>query len=102
MFILCKWILIYDIVAVLLLYSDTICATNEKNVTKFAGVVENITVYVLEDESYFKNDNVMKSLKLNISWMPPNGGKQPSSYRCINYYFSMIIVFKDYINNRKF
>lgn len=83
MFILCKWILIYDIIVVLFLYFDTICGTNAKNVTKFAGVVENITVYVLEDESYFKNDNVLKSLKLNVSWMPPIGGK-PSSYRCID------------------
>lgn len=80
-FKLCKWILIYDIVVVLLLYSDTICATNTKNVAQFASVVENITVHVLEDESYLKNDNV---LKLNVSWMPPNGGKQPSSYRCTN------------------
>lgn len=84
MFILCKRILIYDIVVVLFLFSDTICATNEKDVAKFAGVVENITVHVLEDESYFKNDNVVKSLKLNVSWMPPNGEKQPSSYRYIN------------------
>jgi len=77
----CKWILIYDIIIVWLFYSNIIYATNEKNVTKFAGIVENITVYVLEDKSYFKNDNI---LKLNISWMPPNGGKQPSSYRCTN------------------
>jgi len=66
-------------VVVLLLYSDTICAINTKNVTKFAGVVENITVNVLED-SYLKNDDVLKSLKLNVSWMPPKAGK-PSSYR---------------------
>lgn len=84
MFIRCKWILIYDIVAVLFLYFDTTCATDVKDVAKFAGVVENITVYVLEDESYFKNDNVLKSLKLNVSWIPPNGRKQPSSYRCAN------------------
>ncbi|XP_018315418.1 vascular endothelial growth factor receptor 3 isoform X1 [Mycetomoellerius zeteki] len=79
MFIQCKYILIYDIIIVWLLYSDTICA-NVKNVTKFAGVVENITVHVSENESYFKNDNVLKSLKLNVSWTPPNGEKEPSSY----------------------
>ncbi|XP_024887703.1 tyrosine-protein kinase Mer-like isoform X2 [Temnothorax curvispinosus] len=79
MFILCKWIYICNIV-VLLLYFDTICATNVKNVAKLAGVVENITVYVLEDESYLINDNILRSLKLNVSWTPPNGGKQPSSY----------------------
>ncbi|XP_071570605.1 vascular endothelial growth factor receptor 3 [Temnothorax nylanderi] len=79
MFIPCKWIYICDLVA-LLLYFDTICATNVKNVAKLAGVVENITVYVLEDESYLINDNILRSLKLNVSWTPPNGGKQPSSY----------------------
>jgi len=77
----CKWILIYDIIIVWFFYSNIIYATNAKNVTKFAGMVENITVYVLEDKSYFKSNNV---LKLNISWLPPNGGKQPSSYRCTN------------------
>ncbi|KYN19295.1 Fibroblast growth factor receptor [Trachymyrmex cornetzi] len=80
MFIQCKYILIYDIIIVWLLYSDAICATNAKNITKFAGVVENITVYVSEDESYFKSDNALKSLKLNISWTPSNGEKEPSSY----------------------
>ncbi|KAG5311487.1 FES kinase, partial [Acromyrmex insinuator] len=77
MFIQCKYILIYDIIIVLLLYSDAI---NAKNITKFAGVVENITVYVSEDESNFKSDNALKSLKLNISWTPSNGEKEPSSY----------------------
>ncbi|XP_011859513.1 PREDICTED: platelet-derived growth factor receptor alpha [Vollenhovia emeryi] len=79
MFVLCKWILIYNTV-VLLLYSDTVCATNAKEVEKLAGVVENITVQVLEDKSYLKNDNVLESLKLNVSWIPPSGGKQPYSY----------------------
>ncbi|KAG5319797.1 FES kinase, partial [Acromyrmex heyeri] len=77
MFIQCKYILIYDIIIMLLLYSDAI---NAKNITKFAGVVENITVYVSEDESYFKSDNALKSLKLNVSWTPSNGEKEPSSY----------------------
>ncbi|KYN31606.1 Fibroblast growth factor receptor [Trachymyrmex septentrionalis] len=80
MFIQCKYILIYDIIIVWLLYSDATCAINAKNITKFAGVVENITVYVSEDESYFKSDNALKSLKLNVSWTPSNGEKKPSSY----------------------
>ncbi|KYM94722.1 PREDICTED: fibroblast growth factor receptor 1-like [Cyphomyrmex costatus] len=80
MFIQCKYILIYDIIIVLLLYSNIIYATNAKNVTKFAGIVENITVYVLEDESYFKSNSILKPLKLNVSWTPPNGKKEPSSY----------------------
>ncbi|XP_011645406.1 vascular endothelial growth factor receptor 3 [Pogonomyrmex barbatus] len=74
----CKWILFYDII-VLLLYFNITCAKDIKN-TKFAGIVENITVYVLEDENYFKSNNILKSLKLNVSWTPPNRGKQPSSY----------------------
>ncbi|KAL0123419.1 hypothetical protein PUN28_005742 [Cardiocondyla obscurior] len=82
-FILYKWILIYDIVTLLLLHTDTICAINAEDVKKFAGVVENITVHVVEDSDYFINDNATKSLKLNISWMPPNEGKQPSSYSVI-------------------
>ncbi|GAB1862189.1 Vascular endothelial growth factor receptor 3-like isoform X1 [Camponotus japonicus] len=50
---------------------------------RFAGIVENITVYALKDENYLENDNILKSLKLNISWIPPNKGKQPSSYSII-------------------
>ncbi|CAL1681076.1 unnamed protein product [Lasius platythorax] len=50
---------------------------------RFAGIVENITVYALRDGSYLENDNMLQSLKLNISWVPPNKGKQPSSYSII-------------------
>lgn len=78
MFVQCKWILIYNIIIILFLCSNT---TNAKNAMRFAGIVENITVYALKDENYLENDNILKSLKLNISWIPPNKGKQPSSYR---------------------
>ncbi|XP_036148179.1 vascular endothelial growth factor receptor 3 isoform X2 [Monomorium pharaonis] len=80
MFIRWKLIIIYDIIIVTLLYFNTICATGVRNPMKFAGVVENITVYVLEDTNYFQSDSVQKSLKMNVSWMPPSEGKQPSSY----------------------
>lgn len=75
----CKRILIYNIIIILFLCSDTICTINAKNIMKFAGIVENITVYALRDGS-LEND-MFKPLKLNISWVPPKEGKQPSSYR---------------------
>jgi len=74
---MCVLNLMCDIIIVLLLLSHTICATN--NAIKFAGVVENITVYTLEND--LKSENALKSLKINISWMAPSAGKQPSSYR---------------------
>jgi len=79
----CKSILasIYGIVLVLLFNTY---ATNVK-IAKvgFVGIVKNITVYAFEDEIDLKNRDIyaLKSLKLNISWIPPNGEKQPSSYR---------------------
>ncbi|XP_019700807.1 platelet-derived growth factor receptor alpha [Harpegnathos saltator] len=78
MFAQCKWILIC-IIAILFLHFTTICATN----SKFAGVVNNITVYALEDENSFVSDSTLNSLKLNISWIPPHEGRQPSSYSII-------------------
>lgn len=77
----CMWTLIHYIIIMLLLLSHTICAINTKNAIKFAGIVENITVYALEDVNNLENKNTLKSLKMNISWMPPSEGKQPSSYR---------------------
>lgn len=81
MFLQYKWILTYIIVIILLLHSTTICATNSKKVTKFAGIVKNITVYALEDEHSLESNSTSKSLKLNVSWMPPDEGRQPSWYR---------------------
>lgn len=77
----CKRILTYSIIIILFICTDTIHTTNVKNTMRFAGIVENITVYALRDGSYLENDNMLQSLKLNISWVPPNKGKQPSSYR---------------------
>ncbi|KAI4496150.1 hypothetical protein M0802_008017 [Mischocyttarus mexicanus] len=53
------------------------------NANKFVGNVKNITVNVLKDDKYLNADDVYKSLKLNISWLPPHGNKQPSSYSVI-------------------
>ncbi|EZA58164.1 Fibroblast growth factor receptor [Ooceraea biroi] len=77
----CKLILVYGIVIALFL-SNT-CATNAKIATaRFPGIVENITVRALEGGNYLENEDAhtLKSLKLNVSWVPPNGGKRPSSY----------------------
>lgn len=95
----CMWILIRDIVIVLLLLSHAICATNIKNVIKFAGIVENITVYALEDVNDLENENTLKSLRMNISWMPPSKGKEPSSYRSLYY---LISIFNKYSININF
>ncbi|XP_029659980.1 vascular endothelial growth factor receptor 3-like [Formica exsecta] len=80
MFAQCKWVLIYNMVIISFLCFDTICTTNAM---RFTGIVENITVYAIKDENNLQSDNMLKSLKLNISWMPPNKGKQPSSYSII-------------------
>jgi len=88
----CKSILIYSIVIVLLFNTYV---TNVKIATVgFVGIVKDITVYALEDESDFKNGDmyVLKSLKLNISWIPPNGRKQPSSYRWASITTSLISI----------
>ncbi|KAI4483139.1 hypothetical protein M0804_008194 [Polistes exclamans] len=53
------------------------------NTNKFVGNVKNITVYVLKDDKYLNSNDIYKSLKLNISWLPPNENKQPSSYSVI-------------------
>ncbi|XP_035722626.1 vascular endothelial growth factor receptor 2-like isoform X1 [Vespa mandarinia] len=53
------------------------------NIDKFVGNVKNITVYTLKDENYLNDNDIYKSLKLNISWLSPNGNKQPSSYSVI-------------------
>lgn len=49
---------------------------------EFVGNVRNVTVKVLQDEPGFESDtDLHKSLKLNVSWLPPDGNKRPSSYR---------------------
>lgn len=89
MFAQWKWILIHGIVIVMLLYSDTASATYARNAINFAGIVNNITVYAIENGSYPENDdNTFNSLKLNVSWTPPHEGRQPSSYRCALFNFS--------------
>ncbi|XP_014482974.1 PREDICTED: vascular endothelial growth factor receptor 3-like [Dinoponera quadriceps] len=77
-----KWILIHGTVILSLLYSNT-WAISPKNAVTFAGIVNNITVYALEDKSSLESDDMSKSLKLNVSWMPPSKGRQPSSYSII-------------------
>lgn len=83
-----KWIFTHNIIIILLLYSETTCAVTNttntnanSNVMKYAGIVENITVHVLKDESYANDHDALKLLRLNVSWIPPKEGKEPSSYR---------------------
>lgn len=78
-----NWILIYDIVVIIsLLYSNATCAPTRKNETRSARIVKNITVYAFGEENSLESDGMSQSLKLNVSWMPPDEGRQPSSYRC--------------------
>nr|XP_031830019.1 receptor-type tyrosine-protein kinase FLT3-like [Nomia melanderi] len=52
-----------------------------KNGVEFAGAVRNLSATVLQDEKY--SNNVYKFLKLNVSWLPPDSVRQPSSYSII-------------------
>lgn len=79
-----KRVLIYDIIVITsLLHSDTICAKNPLNTTKSAE--NHITVYTLEVDDSTKRGGMSKSLKLHISWLPSDEGRQPTSYRCTTF-----------------
>lgn len=70
----------------LLIYAALVlsCLYNEnyaKNTNQFVGAVRNLSVKLLQDWNYKEKHDAYKFLKLNISWLPPNGTKQPSSYR---------------------
>lgn len=66
-------------IVIFLMFNINVLWTSNTN--KFVGNVKNITVYALKDENYLNNSDIYKYLKLNISWLSPNGNKQPSSYR---------------------
>lgn len=58
------------------------CGENRvESAAEFVGIVQNLSVKALQDDRYIKNNDTYKSLKLNISWLPPNSNRQPSSYR---------------------
>ncbi|KAK2585418.1 hypothetical protein KPH14_010086 [Odynerus spinipes] len=67
---------------VILLFFNTV-KLRASTTKKYVGNVQNITVYAIENKKYLDNNDIYKSLKLNISWLPPNGNKQPSSYSVI-------------------
>lgn len=48
---------------------------------EFVGSVRNLSVTVLKDPKYVGKQNAYKYLRLNISWLPPDSVRQPSSYR---------------------
>lgn len=61
----------------------TIITADETEKSHKNILTNNITVYVFEDENSFENGSMLKSLKLNVSWIPPDKGRRPSSYRCV-------------------
>ncbi|XP_076757297.1 uncharacterized protein LOC143427249 [Xylocopa sonorina] len=73
-------LLVYGVVVFFLFY-------NGKHVKgtggEFVGAVRNLTVKVLPDREYAERKDAYKFFKLNISWLPPNGTRQPSSYSII-------------------
>ncbi|XP_060829853.1 vascular endothelial growth factor receptor 3-like isoform X1 [Bombus pascuorum] len=50
---------------------------------EFVGTVRNLSVTVLQDPKYVGKQNAYKYLRLNISWLPPDSSRQPSSYSVI-------------------
>ncbi|XP_048269096.1 vascular endothelial growth factor receptor 3 isoform X4 [Bombus terrestris] len=50
---------------------------------EFVGSVRNLSVTVLKDPKYVGKQNAYKYLRLNISWLPPDSVRQPSSYSVI-------------------
>ncbi|KAL2728049.1 vascular endothelial growth factor receptor 1-like [Vespula maculifrons] len=65
-------------IVIFLIFNINISWASSTN--KLFGDVRNITVYALEDEKYLNHYDIYQSLKLNISWLPPNENMQPSSY----------------------
>ncbi|XP_012236822.1 vascular endothelial growth factor receptor 3-like isoform X2 [Bombus impatiens] len=51
--------------------------------SEFVGSVRNLSVTVLQDPKYVGKQNAYKYLRLNISWLPPDSARQPSSYSVI-------------------
>lgn len=66
-------------IVIFLIFNINILWASSTN--KLFGDVRNITVYALEDKKYLNHYDIYQSLKLNISWLPPNENMQPSSYR---------------------
>lgn len=71
-------LLIYAVFVLSYLYKENYA---ENNTNEFVGAVRNLSVKFLQDLNYKEKQDAYKSLKLNISWLPPNSSKQPSSYR---------------------
>lgn len=72
-----QFILIYSIL-ILFYLCDGKYVTNTN---EYVGTVRNLSVEVLKDPKYIEKQDAYKFLKLNISWLPPNTFRQPSSYR---------------------
>lgn len=74
-----QFILIYSIL-ILFYLCDGKYVTNTN---EYVGTVRNLSVEVLKDPKYIEKQDAYKFLKLNISWLPPNTFRQPSSYSII-------------------
>ncbi|KOX74554.1 Vascular endothelial growth factor receptor 2 [Melipona quadrifasciata] len=71
--------LIYAALVLSYLYNENYA----KNTNEFVGAVRNLSVKFLQDRNYKEKQDAYKFLKLNISWLPPNSTKPPSSYSII-------------------
>ncbi|XP_053982441.1 mast/stem cell growth factor receptor Kit-like isoform X2 [Hylaeus volcanicus] len=71
--------LIYSVLIVFYLCSEYYVGS----AIKYVGVVQNISVTTLQDNRYVDSNDMYKSFKLNISWLPPDSKRQPSSYSII-------------------
>ncbi|XP_043524092.1 vascular endothelial growth factor receptor 3-like [Frieseomelitta varia] len=72
-------LLIYVALVLSYLYNENYA----KNTNEFVGAVRNLSVKFLQGWNYKEKHDAYKFLKLNISWLPPNSIKQPSSYSVI-------------------
>lgn len=62
----------------------SLCLYGENRVESanaFVGSVQNLSVKALLADEHADSNNAYKFLKLNISWLPPNSSRVPSSYR---------------------
>ncbi|KOC67767.1 Vascular endothelial growth factor receptor 3 [Habropoda laboriosa] len=75
-------LLIYS--ALVLLYLHNGKCMYMESAHESVGIVRNLSVEVFQDQRrYTEMDDAYKFLKLNVSWLPPNSTRHPSSYSII-------------------
>ncbi|CAK9803407.1 Tyrosine-protein kinase receptor torso [Anthophora quadrimaculata] len=71
-------------IQLLLIYSVLVFEKRMYVESEFVGTVRNLSVEVFQDQGKYTDvKDAYKFLKLNISWLPPNSTRQPSSYSVI-------------------